>query len=305
VLGATAAVEEEHMTSTVVVGHDGSTGSDMALGWALDLAERRRAPVRIVRAFERSMLGIGLGNAYVAEDLTAMRSGAEAELTVLRDNARAAHPGLEIDAELVDGDAEHALVQISGRTDTLVLGSHGAGGFSTLVAGSTTMYVATHADCVVVAVPSTAPTSEARGVVVGVDGSAVSDAAIGYAFRHASELGDPLTAVHAWFEPLTSTIVGSALPVRTDPVGFTRDQQILLAESLAGWSEKYPDVEVHRRVVHGHPVRALVESAARSRLLVVGCRGHGTMRSILLGSVSHGVLHLATSPVAVVREHTG
>jgi nucleotide-binding universal stress UspA family protein len=62
---------------------------------------------------------------------------------------------------------------------------------------------------------------------------------------------------------------------------------------------------VHRRGVHGHPVRALVESGARCRLLVVGCRGHGTMRSILLGSVSHGVLHLATSPVSVVREHTG
>ena len=293
------------MASTVVVGHDGSTGSDMALGWALDLAERRRSSLRVVRAFERSMLGIGLGSAYVLQDLTELRSGAEAELTLVRDRARAAHPGLDIDAELVDGTAEQVLVQISARTDTLVLGSHGAGGFSTLVAGSTTMYVATHADCVVVAVPSTALTGEARGVVVGVDGSAVSDAAIGYAFRHAGELGAPLTAVHAWFEPLTSTVIGSALPLRTDPVAYTRDQQILLAESLAGWSEKYPDVEVHRRVVHGHPVRALVEAAARAQLLVVGCRGHGTMRSILLGSVSHGVLHLATSPVAVVREHRG
>ncbi len=293
------------MASTVVVGHDGSTGSDMALGWALDLAERRRFSLRVVRAFERSMLGIGLGSAYVLQDLTELRSGAEAELTLVRDRARAAHPGLDIDAELVDGTAEQVLVQISARTDTLVLGSHGAGGFSTLVAGSTTMYVATHADCVVVAVPSTALTGEARGVVVGVDGSAVSDAAIGYAFRHAGELGAPLTAVHAWFEPLTSTVIGSALPLRTDPVAYTRDQQILLAESLAGWSEKYPDVEVHRRVVHGHPVRALVEAAARAQLLVVGCRGHGTMRSILLGSVSHGVLHLATSPVAVVREHRG
>ena len=292
------------MTSTVVVGHDGSTGSDMALGWALDLAERRRVPVRIVRAFERSMLGIGLGNAYVVEDLTSLRSGVEAELTLLRDQARAAHPDLDIDAELVDGDAEHALVQISGRTDTLVLGSHGAGGFSTLVAGSTTMYVATHAECVVVAVPSTAPTSEARGVVVGVDGSAVSDAAIGYAFRHASELGDPLTAVHAWFEPLTSTVVGSALPVRTDPVGFTRDQQILLAESLAGWSEKYPDVPVEFRVVRDHPVRALVEAAGGARLLVVGSHGRGPMSGALLGSVSHGALHHATGPVAVVRHRT-
>lgn len=293
------------MHRTTVVGHDGSAGSDLALGWALDHAERRRTPVKIVRAFERSMFATGLGDGYATDVVGELRSHAVAELTTTRDRARTSHPRLEVTSALEDGVAQHVLVGLSRQADTVVLGSRGAGGFSTLVAGSTTMYVATHAECAVVAVPSTAPSPHVRGVVVGVDGSEVSEAAIAYAFQQAAELGSPVTAVHAWSEPLTGTAARAAMPLPEDPVAYTRDQQILLAESLAGWSEKYPAVEVHRKVVHGHPVRALVDASASAELLVVGCRGRSAISSILLGSVSHGVLHLATSPVAVVRGHAG
>jgi nucleotide-binding universal stress UspA family protein len=79
------------------------------------------------------------------------------------------------------------------------------------------------------------------------------------------------------------------------------EEQLLLAESVAGWSEKYPDVHVERKVVRRHPVVALVEESASASLVVVGCRGQGTLRSMALGSVSHGVLHHASGPVAVVR----
>lgn len=292
------------MHKTIVVGHDGSAGSDVALGWALDLAERRRAPVKVVRAFERSMFATGLGDPYGTGELDSLRTRAEEDLSTARDRARATHPGVEVTAALEEGVAQHVLVGLSRQADSVVLGSRGAGGFSTLVAGSTTMYVATHAECAVVAVPSSAPSPHARGVVVGVDGSEVSEAAIAYGFQHAAELGSPLTAVHAWSEPLTGTAVRAAMPIPGDPAAYSRSQQILLAESLAGWSEKYPDVEVHRLVVHGHPVRALADAASGAELLVVGCHGRGAVRSILLGSVSHGVLHLSTSPVAVVRGHT-
>jgi nucleotide-binding universal stress UspA family protein len=295
------------MQRTIVVGHDGSASSDLALDWALDHAERRRAPVQIVRAFERSMFdsGLGHGHGYAGGEVDDLRARTEADLTATRDRAQAAHPGLEVTSAMEEGVAQLVLVGLSRQADTIVLGSHGAGGFSTLVAGSTTMHVASHAECAVVAVPSTARSPHARGVVVGVDGSEVSEAAIAYAFQEATELGSPLTAVHAWSEPLTGTAVRAAMPLPEDPAAYTRSQQILLAESLAGWSEKYPDVEVHRLVVHGHPVRALADASSGAALLVVGCHGRGAVRSILLGSVSHGVLHLATSPVAVVRGHAG
>jgi nucleotide-binding universal stress UspA family protein len=291
------------MNRTVVVGHDGSVGSDMALEWALDMAERRRAPVRIVRVFEPSMYDSGLGGGYSAGDVRDLRSSAEAQLATALDRSRRTHADLDVTASMEDGVPEHVLVEQSREADTVVLGSRGAGGFSTLVAGSTTMHVASHAACTVIAVPASTLSAAASGVVVGADGSEVSDAAIAYAFQQASGLGSPLTAVHAWLEPLTGSVMGSVLPLKEDPVAYTKDQEILLAESLAGWSEKYPDVDVRRRVVHSHPVRALVEAAAGAELLVVGCRGRGAVRSLLLGSVSHGVLHLATTPVAVVHGH--
>jgi nucleotide-binding universal stress UspA family protein len=291
------------MNRTVVVGHDGSIGSDMALEWALEMAARQRAPLRVLRVFEPSMYDVSLGGGYTAGDVRDLRSSAEAQLATALDRARRSHPDLDVTAAMEDGVPEHVLVEQSKDADTIVLGSRGASGFSTLVAGSTTMHVASHAACTVIAVPATTLSAAASGVVVGADGSVVSDAAIAYGFQQASEMGSPLTAVHAWLEPVTGAVMGSAMPLAHDPVVYTRDQEILLAESLAGWSEKYPDVEVRRRVVHSHPVRALVEAAAGAELLVVGCRGRGAVRSLLLGSVSHGVLHLATTPVAVVHGH--
>jgi nucleotide-binding universal stress UspA family protein len=76
---------------------------------------------------------------------------------------------------------------------------------------------------------------------------------------------------------------------------------LALAESLAGWQDKFPDVVVERKVVLGHPVPTLITNAANARMLVVGCRGRGALSSLVLGSVSHGVLHHATAPVAVVH----
>jgi nucleotide-binding universal stress UspA family protein len=97
------------------------------------------------------------------------------------------------------------------------------------------------------------------------------------------------------------TGVGLMMPLGYDAAMAAREERLVLAESLAGWEEKFPDVEVVQQVVLGHPVPSLVSRAAKARLLVVGSRGHSSLRSLVLGSVSHGVLHHATGPVAVVR----
>jgi nucleotide-binding universal stress UspA family protein len=91
------------------------------------------------------------------------------------------------------------------------------------------------------------------------------------------------------------------MPLVYDPALVANEEKRVLAESMAGWSEKYPDVQVEYQILPGHPVQALVIGAATSSLLVVGSRGRGSLRSLLLGSVSHGVLHHTRGPVAVVH----
>lgn len=141
---------------------------------------------------------------------------------------------------------------------------------------------------------------ERHGVVVGVDGSPVSDHAVALAFEAASELHEDLLALHAWTDP-ASNGAGVMVPLVYDPALVNAEERLVMAEAMAGWSEKYPDVSVTHRVVRDHPVPALVEAASTARLLVVGCRGRGPLASALLGSVSHGVLHRSTGPVMVVR----
>ena len=135
-----------------------------------------------------------------------------------------------------------------------------------------------------------------------MDGSAVSEDAIGYAFEAASGFGEPLTAVHAWYDA-TRTGAGRMMPLGYDPAEVLVEERLALAESIAGWQEKFPDVEARTMVVLGRPVPTLIHASRDARLLVVGCRGRGSVRSIVLGSVSHGVLIRATVPVAVVHRH--
>jgi nucleotide-binding universal stress UspA family protein len=311
--------------NTIVIAVDGSSGSKGALAWGLATAERRGAPVRLVFAFEPAMHDIRLGGGYDAGVLGDQYDAARNLLDTALQRASAQHPKLRVTALLADDSAAHALIEQSSDVDTVVMGTHGAHGFSRLVAGTTTMNVAGHAHCTVVAVPSHpddadlapsgGPSSErsmgplpepwtgpltGHGIVVGVGGSEISQDALGHAFREAAETGEPLIAVHAWTYALTASVIGAALPLRHDPIAHEHAQDVALGEELASWSEKYPTVQVTRRIVHERPVRALTGASTGARLLVVGRRGKGARTIRLLGSVSHGVLHLATCPVAIV-----
>ena len=282
---------------TIVIGVDGSPGGTSALQWGLAQAERRHAPVRLVHAFAPAMsdLRIGGGNdiGLVGDAMVAARDLLEQAL----EQAKSAHPTLSITSRLVDDAAASALIEESREAATLVVGAHGARGFSNLVAGSTTMNVASHAHCTVVTVPTgLTKGTEGTGIVVGVDGSEVTQGAIAFALREAGATGQAVTAVHAWVDPVSMS------PMTQDTAGYSRAREQALTEMLELWMEKNPDVAVTLKVVREHPVHALAAAAQGAQLLVVGCRGRGAVRSMILGSVSHGVLHLATCPVAVVHD---
>lgn len=291
---------------TVVVGVDGSPGSLAALAWAAAYADRTSSPLRLLRAFDIFLYDVGLTARYEPSD-TGIRADAAAALEERAEWARDRYPLLEVDSVCVDGDPRVLLVDQARGDHVVVLGRHGGHGLDALVAGSTTSYVATHAHGTVVAVPP--PEDDLRGhrslghgVVVGVDGSPESEVALATAFHEAAELAEPLTAVTAWYDPSTHG-VGVVLPMLHDPVEFAAHQEVALAEALAGWQEKYPGVEIRRKVRQGRPAAVLAEAAETARLLVVGCRGRGALKGALLGSVSRGVLHRANAPVAVVHQH--
>jgi nucleotide-binding universal stress UspA family protein len=287
----------------VVVGLDRSPQCWAAVEYAAVMAERRGVPLLALHAYEPSQYTVRSTVGWTPDNEGVLRNVSERLVADAVDVVTMSHQGLEVRTQLEPGSATEQLLEASRHATAVVLGSRGTGGFTDLVVGSTTLHVAGHAECPVIAVP--APDEEAalphQGVVVGVDGSAVSEPAIEFAFETAADLGESLTALHAWYD-VTRTGTGRMMPLGYDPAEMLEEQRLALAESMAGWQEKFPEVEVQHKVALGsHPVPALVRRSRDARLLVVGCRGRGTLRSALLGSVSHGVLHHAKVPVAVVH----
>ncbi|MEU4767664.1 universal stress protein [Actinosynnema sp. NPDC023794] len=141
--------------------------------------------------------------------------------------------------------------------------------------------------------------SDAGPVVVGIDGSQISEAALAFAFEAADTREVPLIAVRA----RTDSVIEAAMVPLVDWDAVEAEERSLLAERLAGWGEKYPDVVMRPVVVRDRPAHALIEQAigTAAQLVVVGSRGRGGAAGLVLGSASHAVLHHSPCPVAVVR----
>jgi nucleotide-binding universal stress UspA family protein len=279
----------------VVVGVDGSPSSEMALDWAVVECTRRGLPLHIIHAFPDGypMTNIGMGYA-----IGSLRQNADRVRTDAVARAHRVNPELVITCGDPALGPASALVSASESADTVVVGSSGrsAGG---LLLRSISVQVASHARAPVVVVHDTsAPVGSP--VVVGVDGLALSKNAIAYAYGQASSRGVGLTVVHGWWLEYVEGTSASAI-WSVDWQKFAEKEQALVAESLAGWQEKYPDVEVRRHSVRGLPVAALVRQSENACLVVVGTRGRTGLSELLLGSVSQGVMHRAHCPVAIVH----
>jgi len=138
-----------------------------------------------------------------------------------------------------------------------------------------------------------------RLIVVGVDGSDSSKAALRWAIRQAKLTGAAVEAVTAWRFPVG---YGMATLDSHGVIDFEGDAKETLTKALAEVSGLDPEVPVRPLVTEGHPAEVLLSAARRAELLVVGSRGHGGLASALLGSVSlYCVLH-ARCPVLVLRD---
>ena len=290
------------MTSTphaVVVGVDGTPDSYTAVRWAAEEATRRRLPLRLVYVF-RWPPNYGptpMYAAWPARDPLEIKQAAEQLVAEAVGVARAARPDLEVTAESIEGLRVPQLLAESERAAVLVLGSRELGPFGSMVLGSVGAGVAARAACPVVVVrgPAGDPETGAR-VVAAVDGGESSEQVLGYAFEHASRYGIGVRAVLCWW-PHVYELSGW---LRESYARAATRAEVWLSEALAGWREKYPDVPVSPCVVEAHAVSGLVAESAAAHLLVVGSRGRHALGGTLLGSVSQGVLHHATCPVAVL-----
>jgi nucleotide-binding universal stress UspA family protein len=300
----------EQLGAVVVAGVDGSDAALEATRWAAAEAVRRAARLRLVAAVGWTTfrpVGLpALGQEYQRQ---AGARAAEEHLEAAAEAARARAPGLEIEREVRGGEAPVVLRTESERAALVVVGTRGRGGFTGLLLGSVAIAVATTAACPVVVVRGTsAPTGP---VVVGVDGGdgedadegggSENDAALGLAFEEAARRSVPLVAVHAWSEAVLDPFLVPLL----DRSAVQAEQEKALERRLAGWSVKYPGVEVRAVSVVDGAARELVARSAGAGLLVVGSRGRGPVTGALLGSVSQAVLHHAACPVVVVRPEAG
>ena len=280
------------MTAPIVVGYDGSVDSRIAVDFALAEAELRKQPLVIVYALLTPVPTLPFEATYAWHHDSTEREAAEKMLTQVAAEIRADAEHVRIDTEIVDTVvASAALIEKSRTASLLVVGSRGHGGISGLLLGSTSSQVAGHAHCPVLVTRRNVEYGEQRGVVVvGVDGSELSDHAVGFAFEVADMRGAELVAVHAW-RPLIPRAEAEFEDVEAD----------VLAESLESWQRRYPDVPVRRRSVSGNTRDVLLEQSAGADLLVVGSRGRGGFAGLILGSTSQAMLHHATVPVAVVH----
>ncbi|MFD1546047.1 universal stress protein [Nonomuraea guangzhouensis] len=284
------------MAGQIVVGVDGSAPATAAAEWAADDASRRGRSLRLVHVREQWAPGLGKAQWPLSLDEAEAEYSAEA-LQAAANRARELAPGLDVTTELRDGNVAEQLIAESASADSVVLGSRGLGGFTGMLLGSVSVAVAGHANGPVVIVR--APAGARHGqIVVGYDRSKCAQVAMEYAIEQARARQARLQVVYAWQAPLSSpyaTGYSSALE-------STFEQQKRAAhEAATPWREKNPDVELTDEQVCEHPVAALMNASASADLVVVGSRGMGGFASAMLGSVSRGVLHHVTCPVAVIR----
>jgi nucleotide-binding universal stress UspA family protein len=280
----------------VIVGIDGSPLSEVAVDWAARDALHRGVPLTVVHiqlsVDARLWLDLPISDDYVsARD----RKCRDILSQAVRIAGLATGNKVNVSQLTLSGNPVSTLVDLSKDATMIVVGSRGLGAIAGPLLGSVSSGVLHHAHCPV-AVYHNEFHGKAAPVVVGIDGSPASEAAVAIAFDEASYRGVPLVAVHTYSDAVADD--GFAYANWSTVVTQAEES---LSERLAGWQEQYPEVTVRRVVARDWPAHQLLEQAKAAQLVVVGSHGRGGFAGLLLGSVSSAVAQSAGVPVIVAR----
>ncbi|MFF5336188.1 universal stress protein [Streptomyces sp. NPDC013181] len=286
------------MTSAIAVGVDGSAESLAAAGWAAREAALRGMPLRIVHAWLWQPLDVPVVQDRETQAKTAHAVLREAETHVAGD-----YPALEVTSEVLQDTPVAALLREAEASEMLVLGSRGHGAFTGFLLGSYGQQVIAAAKRPVISVRAGGEPARTEGgeVVVGQQGTPEdSDAVLGFAFGEAAARGAALRAVRAWTLPPVFAYSPGSMLLANEAGGLEPFERKALAEALAPWRTRFPDVPVTEHVEIGGAGEVLLSAASDAQLLVVGRRTRHAPVGTRIGSVAHAALHHARCPVAVV-----
>jgi nucleotide-binding universal stress UspA family protein len=282
---------------TIVVGIDGSDSSAQALDWAIAHAIAERRELTLVHV--TGPVTPTYADRAVADPQRAFHDLEDAGHAVLaRTRAAVAEraPGLVVNELFRVDDPRQVLLDLSRDAALVVVGSRGRGMLRSLLLGSVGVAVVRHAHCPVLVHRPTDLTGH-EGIAVAVDASVESAPVLEFAYRQAELFDRQLTVLHCLWDELAAS-TGTYL-ISVEGAEF-EEQRLLLAETMAGMSEKYPDVRVETKLARGVPAEMMTRLGERMELLVVGHHQRGRLRQSLIGSVAISTVEHARCPVAVV-----
>lgn len=277
--------------TTITVGISGTATAHPALDWAVERALSIDAEVELVHVIDVSW------GAPPPEFIETAVLEAEQKLHSLETLTMQENPTLRLRSVVRIGAPVAELAAGAESSDLLVIGSHRAHRNAEHASSHRPARIAAAASCSVVVVPDDEGGTR-RGIVVGVDGSAASDAAVAFAAKEADRYGETLSVIYSWFapEPWAETSLAFLWP------GEPRDEdRLIVAEAIAGLAEDYPDLVIESDVVLDDPANALLNASSHARMLVVGNRGRHGLAKMVLGSVSESIVWGLRSTVAVIR----
>jgi nucleotide-binding universal stress UspA family protein len=297
------AVDVSETRTVVVVGVDGSPHAEEALVWALQEGRRRDLPVRAVSVWHPDGTPEQIQRFAGPRAVAEFRAGLERQVAtgVRAEAERVRAADVTVTTEVRYGHPVQELIREAGVGSLLVVGSRGRGSVTGSVLGSVSQSCAQYAQGTVVVVRGRLPDTAARRVVAGVDGSPQSVRALRFAHDAAALRGAVLEVVHTWTVPYLGFT--GPVPWPQEVLDEVEEQASATLKDSVRRAAVDARAQVKSYLVQGPTAPSLLAAAEGADLLVVGCRGYGGWKGLLLGSVSTQCVTRAPCPVAVTHDN--